>query len=197
MTKAPVPIHAPMLFNKLQAFTFVGWPENWALWPCTPVVGLAWKWECITRRRKTYLLYNMVVYLWCYGSILLPLVMGPMLKVNGIMNFNQYSDSQKHCCLCYAASGSSRKTITKRTLKSTKKWFICHKINILKWPSQSRDLKPIENLQFELKRAVHKRRQRISRFWKDYVWRNGLRPLPMCSLISYIFLEKGSVLLAS
>uniref|UniRef100_A0A674CBQ4 Abhydrolase domain containing 14A n=1 Tax=Salmo trutta TaxID=8032 RepID=A0A674CBQ4_SALTR len=30
-------------------------------------------------------------------------------------------------------------------------------------------------------RAVHKRRRRISRIWKDYVWKNGLRSLPMCS----------------
>ena len=38
--------------------------------------------------------------------------------------------------------------------------------------------------------AVHKRRQRISKNWKDSVWRNGLRSLPMC-------LEKGSVTLSS
>ena len=34
----------------------------------------------------------------------------------------------------------------KHTAKATRKWFVAKDIDVLKWPSQSLDLNPIENL---------------------------------------------------
>jgi hypothetical protein len=48
----------------------------------------------------------------------------------------------------------------KQTSKSTKKLLLDHKMNILPKPSQAPDLNPVQKLQFELKRTVHKRRPR-------------------------------------
>ena len=46
----------------------------------------------------------------------------------------------------------------KHTSKSTKAWFQKRSWKILEWPSQSPDLKPIENLWWELKKAVASRK---------------------------------------
>ena len=43
----------------------------------------------------------------------------------------------------------------KHTAKSVKMWFNAKKINVLEWPAQPPDLKPIENLWEEVDRNIN------------------------------------------
>lgn len=138
-------------------------------------------------------LFGWSLMLWGYFAYTGP---GALVKDNGIMNFTLY-----WAILAKNLDASSRRlklgrkwiyqqdNNAKHTSKSTKRWFIDHKISL-------QDLNPIENLWFELKRAVHKSKRRISRIWKDSAWRNGLTSLPMCSPHKTVRKRLSAVILA-
>jgi hypothetical protein len=93
-----------------------------------------------------------------------------------------------------------------RTLKLGHKWILqqpqahikmnkemvnlSKKNNILQWPSQSPEMNPNENQWSKLKMAVYTD-EGYQGSWKDSVWTNGLRSLPMRSLFSLNILEKN------
>ena len=86
---------------------------------------------------------------------------GALVKVNSILNFPQYREIFGKNLVASARRLKlfhnwifQQDNNPKHASKSTKKWLIGHKINILQCPAQSSDLKPIENLWFELKRAI-------------------------------------------
>ena len=122
--------------------------------------------------------------LWGYFSSTGPVA---LRKVNGIMKFIR-TFLPKNLVASARRLELGREWIFQQdnnptpTSKSTKKWLIGHKnLNFAMGISVS---EPIENLWFELMRTVYKRRQRISRIWKDYVWRNDLSSLPNVFSIS-------------
>lgn len=90
---------------------------------------------------------------------------GNLYRVNGIMDSTQYQD-----ILGKNVAPSVRKlklgrqwtlqqdNDPKHTSKSTKAWLEKKSWKILEWPSQSPDLNPIENLWWDLKKAVAARR---------------------------------------
>ena len=130
---------------------------------------------------------------------------GALVKVNGIMNSTQYQDIlAKNLVASARRLKLGRKWIfqqdndPKHTSKSTKKWLIDHKINILQWPSQSPDLNPIENLWFQLKRAVHKRRPKdikdLERFCMEE-W-SKIPPNVFSNLIKHYRKRLSAVILA-
>lgn len=143
-----------MPFNNLQVFTFIEWHENRALW-------------FRVERRLWWAENNLIPTVKYGGGSLLWAILLPLVRANGMMNFTQYQDIlAKNLMSSARRLKLGRKWIVqqnnnhKHTSKSTKKCLIEHKNVLLQWPSQS--LNPIENLWYELKRAVHKSRQRIS-----------------------------------
>ena len=68
----------------------------------------------------------------------------------------------------------------KYTTNDTWNWFENKKIKLLKWPCQSPDFNPTENVsECELKIRVHARQLTDMTIWWRFAWKNGLQFLQM------------------
>lgn len=66
--------------------------RNVMFWSDTASACLASKRRCI--RGKTH--WNMVVGQWCLGAVLIPELLGTLVKINGIMDSTKYQETLGH-----------------------------------------------------------------------------------------------------
>lgn len=99
---------------------------------------------------------------------------GPLFRINGIMNAEMYKHILKDVMLPYARSDMPliwkfmHDNDPKHTAKIIKKFIEKEKISILEWPPQSPDLNPIENLWNTIdKRIDRSKATNLDNFWEE------------------------------
>jgi hypothetical protein len=120
----------------------------------------------------------MVVNLWCYWAVWLPLVLGPFLRSTASWTLA--------CTRPWLPLPGSWNLQQDNNLNHTLSFFFTAKTTFFNGHFNHRTCTPLKTC------GLNWRGQSISasRICKDSVWRNGLKSLPMCSLNLIMFFRK-------
>lgn len=155
--------------------------------------GRRWTWRKRNERLKPKHIKNTIkhdkyVMVWgCFSSA----GVGSICIIDGYLTADKYIEILNNHMLPSAKKLIGNKVILqqdndpKHTANDTMKWFKKNKIEIMKWPSQSPDINPIENMWFRFKSEIRKKKfnniqdlkQNIEEIWKS-------TPVSYCKALS-------------